>query len=186
MAKTYKNLYCSVCEFDNIHVAYIKARRLKRYTQEVLRFTEHLEENLIEIQNCLTQKMYNVSKYRYFVVCEPKKRLIAALPFKDRVVQHALCNIIEPIFERSFIYDSYACRVGKGVLAGVNRTTKFLRVAQQKWGKVYCLKMDIAKYFPSVDHVCLKRIIRKYIACADTLRLIDIILDSEGTDCGIP
>jgi retron-type reverse transcriptase len=186
MAKTYKNLYRSICEFDNIHEAYIKARRLKRYTQEVLRFTAHLEENLIEIQNRLTWKAYDVGKYRYFIVLEPKKRLIAALSFSDRVVQHALCNIIEPIFERSFIFDSYACRAEKGVLAGVNRTTKFLRAAQQKWGKVYCLKMDVAQYFPSINHMRLKHIIGKHIACADTLRLIDIILDSEGADCGIP
>ena len=184
--KTYKNLYQSIWEFDNIHKAYIKARRLKRYTPEVLKFSAHLEENLVNIHNQLMQKTYRPGKYRHFTIHEPKKRLIAALPFSDRVIQHALCNIIEPIFERSFIYDSYACRIGKGVLAGMHRVVQFLKAAEQKWEEIYCLKMDISKYFSSINHTQLKQIIRKYIACPDTLQLIDLIIDSEGLSCGIP
>jgi len=186
MAKTYKNLYPGICEFDNIHHAYIKARRLKRYKADVLRFSGRLEENLIDIHNHLTWKTYQPGRYRYFEIHEPKQRLIAALPFRDRVVHHALCNIIEPIFERSFIHDSYACRVGKGSVAGVRRTTRFLRAARQKWGRIYCLKLDVKKFFPTVDHNCLKRIVRKHIACPDTLWLIDLIIDSEDSDRGIP
>ena len=186
MAKTYKDLYRAICEFDNIHRAYIKARRLKRYKADVLTFSSRLEENLIDIHNHLVWKTYQPGRYHYFMIYEPKERLIAALPFRDRVVHHALCNIIEPIFERSFIHDSYACRVGKGSVAGVNRTTRFLRAARQKWGRVYCLKLDVKKFFPNIDHYCLKRIVRKFIACPDTLWLIDLIIDSEETDRGIP
>lgn len=184
--KTYKNLYSQICEFDNIHLAYLKARRAKRFKHEVLAFSKNLEENLINIQNHLIWKTYKPSPYKFFTIYEPKERLIAALPFTDRVVHHALCNIIEPIFERSMIYDSYACRVGQGVLSGVLRTTQFLRDAHKRWGRVYCLKADIKKYFPSVHHETLKQIIRKRIACPDTLNLIDTIIDSTGDPRGLP
>ena len=166
--KTYKNLYSRICEFDNIHRAYLKARKAKRYKAEVLRFSANLEENLINLQNHLIWKSYRPARYKLFTIYEPKERVIAALPFADRVVHHALCNVIEPICERSMIHDSYACRVGQGVLAGVLRTTQFIRDSRRQWGRVYCLKADIKKFFPSIDHAILKSIIRKRIGCADT------------------
>lgn len=184
--KTYGDLYPQIYDFDNIHLAYLKARRNKRYKQDVLLFSARLEENLIDIQNRLIWKTYRPSRYKYFTICEPKERLIAALPFFDRVVHHALCNIIEPICERSMIQDSYACRRGQGVLSGVLRTTRFLRDAGRRWGRVYCLKADVTKFFPSIDHEMLKKIIRKRIACPDTLALIDTIIDSTETDRGLP
>lgn len=184
--KTYKNLYPQIYDFDNLHRAYIKARRNKRYKPDVLWFSAHLEANLIDIQNRLIWKMYQPSPYKLFTIYEPKERLIAALPFVDRVVHHALCNIIEPIFERSMINDSYACRRGRGVLAGVLRTTRFMRDAQKRWGRVFCLKGDVRKFFPSIDHNALKQIVRRRIACPDTLALIDTIIDSPGDDVGLP
>jgi len=184
--KTYGDLYPRICEFDNIHLAYLKARRSKRYKNDVLKFSARLEENLIDIQNVLTWQVYKPSPYRYFNVYEPKLRLIAALPFRDRVVHHALCNIIEPIFERSMIPDSFACRHGRGVLAGVLRTSRFLRDSSRRWGHVYCLKADISKFFPSIDHETLKTILRRRIACPKTLSLIDTIIDSTGTSRGLP
>lgn len=146
----------------------------------------NLEENLIHIQNQLVWKTYKTGRYRQFYIYEPKKRVIMALPFYDRVVHHALCNVIEPIFEICFIYDSYACRKGKGTHAAANRVTKFLRYLRDRHVTVYCLKGDIAKYFPSIDHHILKGIIRGKIACADTLWLIDEIIDSTGDEKGIP
>lgn len=168
----------------------MKARRSKRFQDDVLKFSFNLESNLIQIQNELIYKTFRTGQYRYFWVNDPKKRLVAALPFKDRVVQHALCNIIEPLFEERFIYDSYACRVGRGIHAGADRVTQFLRTTQRKWDRVYCLKADVSQYFPSINHIILKTIIRKRIACPDTLRLIDEIIDSggDGADCprGLP
>ncbi len=184
--KTYNDLYSKIYSFENIHIAYLKARKNKRYHQEVLKFSVNLEENLINIQEELIHKTYRTSEYRHFIVYEPKERLISALPFKDRVVQHAICNIIEPIFEKSFIYDSHACRKGFGVLSGVLRTTKFLRTVSQNSEKVYCLKGDISKYFPSIDHEVLKKLIRKRIKCKDTLNLIYEIIDKSGDICGMP
>ena len=186
MAKTHKNLYPQIYDFENLHTAYLKARKGKRYAADVLKFSIRLEENLIDLQNHLIWKTYQPSPYRYFTVYEPKERPIAALPFRDRVLHHALCNIIEPIFERSMIFDSYACRVGQGVLAGVNRTTQYLRRARTKWGRVYCLKADITKFFPSIDHTALKKLIRRRIACPDPLDLMELIIDSSGTERGLP
>jgi retron-type reverse transcriptase len=185
MAKTYNHLYPRIYDFDNLHQAYLKARRNKRYRREVLEFSANLEEQLIDLQNRLVWKTYRTGPYKYFNVYEPKERMIAALPFIDRVAQHALCSVIEPIFERSFIYDSYACRPRRGLHQGVDRTTDFLRRARRKWGRVYCLKGDIRKYFPSIDHDVLKNIIRRRIACPDTLAMIDEIIDHSG-DVGIP
>jgi retron-type reverse transcriptase len=186
MAKTYKNIYPAICDFDNIHKAYLKARKNKRYNRDVLEFSSSLEENLINIQNHLIWKSYSPGRYKYFTIYEPKERIIAALPFRDRVVHHALCNIIEPIFERSMIYDSYACRIGQGVIAGVNRTTYYLRSARAEWGNIFCLKGDIKKFFPSIDHSVLKGIIHKKIVCSDTLTLIDTIIDSTDTNESLP
>ena len=186
MAKTYKNLYPLIYDFNNIHHAYHKARKNKRYKWDVLEFSARLEDNIIDIQNHLIWKSYRSGPYKYFTVYEPKERLIAALPFRDRVVHHALCNVIEPIFERSMIHDSHACRRGQGVLSGVLRTVRFLRAARSRWGRVYCLKGDIKKFFPSINHEALKIIVRKKIACLDTLSLIDKIIDSNGTDTALP
>lgn len=191
MAKTYKNLFPGLYNFKSLHRAYMKASRMKRYRAQVLQFRQNLERNLLQLQNELINKTYHTGEYRTFFVYEPKARLVATLPFRDRVVQHALCTVIEPIWERRFIYDSYACRISKGMHAGADRTQDFLRAAQRKWGKSYCLKGDILKYFPNIDHGVLKSLIRKRIACPDTLWLCDEIIDSakqlnESSAKGIP
>lgn len=178
--KTYPNLYPRVYDFENLYKAYLKARRGKRFREEVLEFTANLEENLITIQNELIWKTYRTGKYRQFYVYEPKVRLVLALPFKDRIVHHALCSVIEPIFEKAFIYDSYACRVGKGTHPGVDRLTGFLRRAQRIWERPYCLKADIAQYFPTVDHKILLSLYRKKIRCPDILWLLTEIINSTA------
>lgn len=180
MPKRYGNLYTQIYHYDNLLDAYNKAKRGKRFKREVLLFTRQLEENLITIQNELIWKSYQVGQYSLFEVHEPKKRTVAALPFRDRVVQHAINNILEPIFDRAMIYDTYACRAGKGTHAGANRLTRYLRVARRRWGKVYCLKVDIKQYFPSINHEKLKAIIRKKIKCPETLWLTGLIIDSGG------
>lgn len=182
MARTAKNLYPAIYSFESLYYAYLRARRNKRYRHEVLRFTARLEEELITLQNELIYQTYRPGRHREFVIHEPKTRVIMAPPFRDRVVHHALVAVIEPIFERGFIYDSYACRVGKGTHAGANRVTEFLRRAQAEWGRVYCLKADVSQYFPSIHHETLKALIRKRIACSSTLWLIDTIIDSTAEE----
>jgi retron-type reverse transcriptase len=134
-------------------------------------FENDLEGELFRLQEELRSKTYAPGPYREFSIYERKKRKISAAPYRDRVVHHALCNVIEPIFEKSFIFDSYACRKGRGTHAGVERFTEFCRKNK------YVLKTDIKKYFPSMDHEILFRKISKKIKCKDTLWLIKTIID---------
>lgn len=188
MPKTFRHLWLQIASFDGLHAAYIKARRNKRYDRDTLLFSMHLEDELLKLLDELEGGHYRTGVYHRFAVYEPKKREVAALPFRDRVVQHALCNAIEPIYERRFAHDSYACRVGKGTHAGVDRLTEFLREAHRTYSQTFILKADVSKFFPSVDHVRLKQIMRQHVACSRTLTLIDGIIDSwnANTGKGIP
>ncbi|MDR1620831.1 MAG: hypothetical protein LBS00_00485, partial [Synergistaceae bacterium] len=154
---------------------------------EVLRFSENLEENLIVLQNELIWRTWTPRPYRRFIVSEPKTREIAAPDYRDRVIHHALVRIIEPLFDRKMIDTSFACRVGKGTHAGVQKASEFIRESRAKFGSFYILKGDVPKYFYSVDHAVLKRIIRRTIRCRPTLWLLDKIIDNgtEG-DVGLP
>ncbi len=173
--KTYKNLFEKVVSFENLYNAYLKARKNRNSKAEVLRFTYDLENELIKLQKELLSGDYKLGEYRHFVIFEPKKREISALPFRDRVVQHAIYNIIEPIFDKQFVYDSYACRRGKGMHAGVDRVQGFIRQINEE---SYVLKCDIEKYFQSVSHEVLKKIIRRKIGDRKLLLLLDKIIDS--------
>lgn len=191
-------MFDEICSFQNLHLAYLKARKCKRYRNEILKFGFNLEENLLKLQEELLSKSYRHGGYRKFIVCDAKKRHIKAAPFRDRVVHHALCNIIEPIFDRGFIYDTYACRREKGTHKAIKRLGKFIKSAnttlkEKKINllvpKIYCLQCDISKYFDSINHEILLKIIEKKITEKDTLWLIREILSSscekkQGT--GIP
>ncbi|WP_201766976.1 reverse transcriptase/maturase family protein [Chrysiogenes arsenatis] len=185
-------LFTTIVDFESLHSAYLRARRGKRDRCEVMEFERDLEGNLIALQNELMWDMYRVGRYRNFIVYEPKQRMISALPFRDRVVQHALVAAIEPFWQRRFIFDSYACRPEKGTHRGADRAQRFLRIVQRNHGAVYVLKADIARYFPSVDHGVLKCLLRKRVSCEKTLELLDGIIDApvEGEGvvvlCGIP
>jgi RNA-directed DNA polymerase len=182
MPKTYRHLYEQITDFANMHQAYLQARRNKRYCPEVLAFSVNLEKELLQLKQELATRSYRTGRYRRFTIHEPKTRQVAALPFRDRVVHHALCNVIGPIFEATFIYDSYACRKGKGTHAGANRVTQFLRQAQRRHDQIWVLKGDIAQYFPSVDHATLLAIIDRKIKCTGTTWLIEEILESWHTN----
>jgi retron-type reverse transcriptase len=181
MAKTYNNLYPDIYSFESLHSAYILARRGKRDRREVQQFELDLEGNLIQLQNELIWGMYKTGAYRRFIVVEPKERVVAALPFRDRVLQHSLVSVIEPIWERRFIQDSYACRPGKGTHRGAARAEALLRQVKREHGKVFVLKADISKFFYSIDHGVMKALIRRRIRCRRTLALIDSIIDSMAT-----
>jgi len=127
----------------------------------------------------LSSKTYRHGLYRQFMVYEPKQRMISAAPFRDRVVHHAVHDIIEPLIDPSFIYDSYACRRGKGTHRAVDRAQSFLRANR------FCLHGDIRKYFPSIDTFVLKNLIRKRIQDTQALWLLDEIIDSAQAT-GLP
>lgn len=178
--KRYGNLYETICTFDNLLLSYRKARLGKRYKFNVLKFSYNLEEKLCSILDSLLDGTYEPGDYFSFKVFEPKERIIMALPFRDRVVQHALVNIIEPIFEKSFIYDSYACRIGKGAHKGMIRAKQFIRKAGRG---CWILKADVQKFFPSIDNAILKKILARKIKCSKTLQLCYQYIDG---DTGIP
>lgn len=186
MAKTYNNLFPQIYAFDSLHAAYLRARAGKRSRQEVQRFEQDLEGNLIQLQNELIWGEYQIGTYRLFKVYEPKERQVAALPFRDRVVQHALVAAIEPLWERRFIADSYACRPGRGTHRGADRAQAMLRKVKREHGQIAVLKGDIAKYFQSIDHGVIKQQLRRRIACRPTLALLDHIIDSANVLHGTP
>mgnify|MGYP000910285809 CR=1 FL=1 len=184
--KRYGNLYSKIYDFENLYNAYLEARKSKRYRRDVLKFSANLEENLIEIQNELIYRTYRVGKYHEFYIYEPKKRLIMALPFRDRVVQWAIYRVLNPIYNKTFISHSYACRVGKGTHKAVNRLQYWLRKADRKPDKWYFLKLDISKYFYRIDHKILFKILKNKIKDKNLLQLLKTIINSEDTKFGLP
>lgn len=172
--KRYDNLWSQIISFENLLQASRQAQRGKRYRPNVLAFNYSLDQELFQIQRELTQQTYIPGHYRTFRIRDPKSRLISAAPYRDRVVHHALCNIIVPLIDRSFIADTYANRSGYGTHLALKRFTQFTRSSH------YILQCDIRKYFPSIDHEILKAILRRKIKCADTLWLIDQIIDGSN------
>lgn len=184
--ETLRNIYPTIYDFDNLHEAYLNARKNKRYRGDVLEFTAHLEENLIQLQNEMIYKTYRVGRYREFYVYEPKKRLIMALQFRDRVIQWAIYRHLNPWFDKQFIYDSYGCREGKGTHRAADRLQYWVRQVNRKKERYYYLKLDISKYFYRVDHKALIDILRRKIEDEDLLELLDRIINCEHTAFGLP
>lgn len=170
--KTYNHLFAKISSFDNLDDAWHKARRGKRTKPAVAAFEYNAEGELLQLQRELQSKSYRPGSYRSFIIHDPKKRKISAAPFRDRVVHHALCNVLEPIYEPKFIYDSYANRVGKGTHRALDRAQAFARRYR------YVLKCDIETFFPAIDHAILRQILWHHIVCADTRWLMGQILDS--------
>ncbi len=179
--KSYDKLWDELVSFKNIYLAYKRARESKPTKDKVLRFGLNIEKEIFSIQSDLVNNNYNISKYKEFKVYEPKERIISAPTFRDVVVQHSLINIINQIFEKSFIYNSFACRKKKGTHKGMFRLKK---VIQSYNCPKYYLKCDIKKYFPSVNKIILKKIIFKKIKDKKTLDLINKIIDSYSSDFG--
>ncbi|KYC43314.1 RNA-dependent DNA polymerase [Scytonema hofmannii PCC 7110] len=172
--KRYGNLYPQIIDFENILDAVKKAQKGKRFRDNVLAFNYNLEGELAQLKKELSHKTYQPGAYRTFYIKEPKSRLISAAPYRDRIVHHALCNIIVPIIEPKFIVDSYANRVGFGTHRALRRFITFARSSR------YVLQCDLQKYFPSIDHEILKTLLRSIIKCPDTLWLIDTIIDNSN------
>jgi len=165
-------LYPRVCAWDNLLLAHRKASKGKRGKAPAASFEYHLEDNLVTLQAELLDKTYRPGAYYSFYIKDPKRRLISAAPFRDRVAHHALCNLIEPVFERSFIYDSYANRVGKGNHRALDRAQSFARRYR------YVLPCDVRQFFPSVDHAVLRGMLARKLPDQDVMWLVDRILES--------
>ncbi len=172
--KSYNNLFAQIISFDNLLTAAYHSRKGRRYNLDIVQFHFRLEDELFRLSKQLATKTYQPGPYQTFYIHDPKERMISAAPYRDRVVHHALCNVIAPLFEKTFIYDSYANRIGKGSHQAIRR---YQHYAQKH---AYVLKCDIRKFFPSVDHAILKEEIRRKIWCKDTLWLIDSIIDNSN------
>ena len=163
-------MYSTLTSWPNLLLAYRKAAKGKRGHANVAAFEYFLEDNLLRLQEELRSQSYRPGDYVSFTIHEPKRRLISAAPFRDRVVHHALCNLIEPIFERSFIHDSYANRIGKGTHRALDRCQQFSRRYR------YVLQGDVRQFFPSVDHAVLRAILWRKVDDPQVRWLIDQIL----------
>ncbi len=165
------SLWQKVISWENLLLAFRKARRGKGSRASVIAFEFELERELLALRRELMSGEYRPGAYRLFNIYERKPRRIAAAPFRDRVVHHALMNVVEPPLDRQFIHDSYACRRNKGVHAAVDRYQHFATRYD------YVLKLDISKYFFSIDHLLLKQMLHRRIKDFRTLELLERIID---------
>jgi retron-type reverse transcriptase len=164
--------YDQLCSWENLLLAYTKASLGKRGHANVAAFEYRLEDNLLELQSELLGLRYRPGPYTSFYIHEPKRRLISAAPFRDRVVHHALCNLIEPVFERSFVEASFANRRGKGTHRALDRVQQHARHYR------YILQCDVVQFFPSLDHQILGGILAEKLSDPGVLWLCERILES--------
>ncbi|MDZ4802138.1 MAG: reverse transcriptase/maturase family protein [Bryobacteraceae bacterium] len=154
--KGLSTLWDKLTSFENLYQAATEARSGKRFKDEVARFHHDVGANLVALRDELLGGHYRPGPYRTFTIYEPAKRFISAAPYRDRVVHHALCRTIEPLFERSFIFDSYANRKGKGTHRALDRCTEYCRRFE------YVFEGDVKLFFPSIDHeILLDRLARR-------------------------
>ncbi|MCH9699359.1 MAG: reverse transcriptase/maturase family protein [Gammaproteobacteria bacterium] len=174
--KRIRNIWPHLHSFENLLLAYRRARLGKSKRPDVALFSMNLERELLSLEHELNTGTYQPGEYRQFTIYERKLRLIAAAPFRDRVVHHAILNRIEPQLDRRFIFDSYACRKGKGVHAAVDR--------YQNWAKRYryVLKLDVFQYFPCIDHQLLNNKLQRRIKDQRTLELLALIIEKSPQD----
>ena len=172
MPKTFGNLFEQICTFEALHDAYRRARRGKRSRPDVAAFELRCEDQLLRLRDELQDGSYRPGAYRSFRVTESgKQRVISAAPFRDRVVHHALCSVLEPIWEPRFIAQSYASRPCKGTHAAIDQAQHYAR------GHRYALAVDVQQFFPSIDHTILRTQLARHIRDVRVLALIDQILE---------
>lgn len=182
--KRYGNLFNKIVAIDNISLAHKNAKKGKSHYIEVQTVEKEPERYIQEIQDMLLNKTFTTSKYKTKIIHEPKKRIIYKLPyFPDRIIHHAVMNIIQPIWDKVFIYDLYSAIPGKGLHAGVLRLREFLK---DRYNTQYCLKFDIKNFYPSVNHDVLFELVKKKIKCKDTLWLLEDVIRSPGGETNLP
>jgi hypothetical protein len=168
-------MFEQLCSWENLLLAYGRAAKGKRGRPAVAAFELGLEDNLLALKDELQRGRYCPGGYTSFSIHEPKRRLISAAPFRDRVVHHALCNLIEPLFERGFVADSFANRKGKGTHRALGRAQQLARRHR------YVLQADVRQFFPSVDHAILRAELARVIDDPKVLQVADAVMRSgEG------
>lgn len=178
------NLYDKICTFENLYEADEKARKGKMRTYGVKVHDKNRTENLLKLRDELLTGTFKTLPYSTFIIYEPKEREIFRLPYyPDRIVHHAVMNILEPIWVSTFTADTYSCIKERGIHAAAKKVRRILR--EDPEGTTYCLKIDVKKFYPSIDHDTLKRILRRKLKDARLLKLLDEIVDSaQGVPIG--
>lgn len=170
------NLYAQIISLQNLLQADVTASKGKSKQYGVQAHNKHWAENLLRLHTMLSNFSYKTSAYTRFTIHEPKEREISRLPyFPDRIVHHAVMNVLEPIFTACFTANTYSCIKGRGIHGAAREIEKALADVP---GTQYCLKLDIKKFYPSIDHAILKQLLRRKLKDADLLWLLDEIIDS--------
>ena len=168
------SLFNQIVGYENVRLAWLKARKGKSSKPVVRNFYKNVNSNLEKVQKNLKANPPVLSSYTQFTIFDPKERVISVVPFVDRVMHHAIMNVLEPVFERQFIFHTYACRKGKGSHKAVNYAFKKTRTHK------YFLKLDVRKYFDNIDHSVLKKLLSKIIKDVECLNLLFALIDSYG------
>lgn len=180
--KRVKNLYNKIISLENLELADMNARKGKSNNYGVRMHDRNREQNLLKLHDALLMKTYHTSKYDIFTIYEPKERIIYRLPYyPDRIVHHAIMNVLEPIWYRVFTSNTYSCIKGRGINGCMEAVNKIINKFEGR--PLYCLKIDIRKFYPSINHDVLKSILLKKIADKDLLWLLFEIIDSAD---GLP
>ncbi len=183
--------YANLIAIDNLFQAWSEFKTGKRKRKDVQLFERHLEDNLFDLYLKLRDKTYRHGDYHAFYVQDPKIRHIHKASVSDRVVHHLLYKFLYELFDKSFIYDSYSCRLEKGTHKGVKKLEKFTRIVSKNYIKpCWALKLDIRKFFASVDHQILLSLLKSKISDPEIVYLLSEVIDSfqseQGTSKGIP
>ncbi|MGN6601215.1 MAG: reverse transcriptase domain-containing protein [Ginsengibacter sp.] len=179
--KRKNNLYQQICSLENLNQADRNARKGKGFQYGIRLYDKNREENIMKLHRMLIEKTYKTSAYTTFKIYEPKEREVFRLPyFPDRITHHAIMNVLEPLFVETFTADTYSCIKGKGIHAAANAVKRALKNVEET---TYCLKMDVKKFYPNVDHEILKKLLRRKFKDEDLLWLLDEIINSAA---GLP
>jgi len=172
-------MFEKIISMRNLLAAWRVFRAGKRGKEDVQLFERHLEDNLFSLREELVSGKYCHGPYERFHIHDPKPRVIHKASVRDRIVHHAMYRVLASVFDRSFIFDSYSCRTMKGTHAAVRRLERFGREVSRNYSRTcWALKCDIKKFFDSIDHAVLKRVLGQKIECVETLRLAGGIIDS--------
>jgi retron-type reverse transcriptase len=174
MPRRYERLFGQIANFQALHDAARRAIKGKRKKPGAASFFANLERELLALQRQLCEGKYRPGRYVAFEVSDPKKRTVSAAPFRDRVVHHALCAVVEPIFETGFINHTFANRIGKGTHRAIEVYERYRDL------HAYVLRCDIYRYFPAIDHAILKSDFRRRVVCPSTLAFLDLIVDGSN------
>jgi len=173
------NLFIQIISLENLFLSWKEFRRGKTKKIDVQEFAKNFEDNLFALHESLKNKTYRHSNYTSFYITDPKLRHIHKACVKDRIIHHAIYRVLYPIFDKTFIFDSYSCRLNKGTHRAVDRLEDFTRIVSENYrGTCFALKCDIKSFFDSVDHHILFELIKKKVTDEDILRLLWNIISS--------